>query len=116
MEAEAYTWHYLVAFGLFLAFGAMAHACRAIFNPLPDQFAAASAAASNSWSQRLFGTDYDAAGFYRLASVRNLCHASMLSGAFGLGMMLFAPGVADVFAHVINSGLIQIASLVVHRA
>ena len=70
---EASTWHYAVAFVLFVLLGAVGHVVRALFNVYPDRLSdkpLLDLAISDGydWSDRIFGTEYDDAGYYRLDS------------------------------------------------
>lgn len=120
MQAEAFTWHYVVALGFFTALGLIGHVCRALFNPLPDGLYDGApmdriVPGRHSWSDRLFGCDYDDGGFYRLNSLRNLRNAALLSGFSGMAVMLLSPATAGALAQVIDSGLAGLGGLLVHH-
>ncbi|MGV8938886.1 MAG: hypothetical protein ACOH2J_17340 [Allorhizobium sp.] len=120
MQAEAFTWHYVVALGFFTALGLIGHVCRAIFNPHSDPFYSTTMrgrmiSGRSDWSERLFGGDYDESGFYRLQSLRNLRNAILLSGFSGMAVMLASPGTAGALAQVIDSGLSGLGGLFLHR-
>lgn len=120
MLEEAATWHYAVAFVLFLLLGAVGHVARAVFNVYPDRLSdkpMLDLAISDGydWNDRIFGTEYDDAGYYRLDSWRNFRNAALLSGFSGLAVMLLSDGASGVIAHGIDVGLAWLWDLFLYR-
>jgi hypothetical protein len=120
MLEEAATWHYAVAFVLFLLLGAVGHVARAVFNVYPDRLSdkpMLDLAISDGydWNDHIFGTEYDDAGYYRLDSWRNFRNATLLSGFSGLAVMLLSDGASGVIAHGIDVGLAWLWDLFLYR-
>lgn len=120
MLEEAATWHYVVAFGLFLLLGAIGHLCRAVFNVYPDRLSdrpMLDLAISDGydWNDRLFGTEYDDAGYYRLDSWRNFRNAALFTALGGIAVMLFSEGASGLIAHGIDLGLAWLWDLFLYR-
>ncbi|QLF70966.1 hypothetical protein FE840_016215 [Peteryoungia desertarenae] len=120
MPLETATWHYLVA-AIVLAFiGVVAHVVRAVFNVYPDRLSDRPlmdlmVSDDYSWSDRLFGTEYDDFGYYRLDSLKNLRLSCLFSVAGGLAVMLFAPGASIVIAQLIDQSLAALVDLWAYR-
>ena len=107
MQAEIATWHYLVALVLLAALGLVAHVMRAIINPYPDRLSDSemldlAVSDGYSWTDYLFGTEYDDAGYYRLDSLKNLRLCCLLTVASGMAALLLVDGAAASFAAVVN--------------
>jgi hypothetical protein len=110
MDHDVAIWHYIAGICIFCSLGVAAHVCRALFNPLPDRspdhsamdMALEDGLASDKGP---LGTEYDASGHYRLASMRNLRNAVALSAMSGLCVMLLSPDVAAVIAKVVDTGI-----------
>lgn len=120
MVEEASTWHYAVAFVLFLLLGAVGHVCRAVFNVYPDRLSdkpLLDLAISDGydWNDRIFGTEYDDAGYYRLDSWRNFRNATLWSGLGGLAAMLLFDGVSGMIAHGIDVAIAWLWDLFLYR-
>ena len=120
MFEEASTWHYAVAFVLFLLLGAVGHVARAVFNVYPDRLSdkpMLDLAISDGydWNDRIFGTEYDDAGYYRLDSWRNFRNATLGSGFVGLAFMLLSDGASGVIAHGIDVSLAWLWDLFLYR-
>ena len=120
MPAEAATWHYFVAAGLFALLGAIGHVCRAVFNVLPDRITdkpLLDLPLSDGYDlpDLLFGTEYDDNGYYRLDSLKNFRISCMLSTIGGLLVMLFSPGASGAVAWLIDSGLSALWNLFLYR-
>jgi hypothetical protein len=120
MFEEAATWHYAVAFVLFLLLGAVGHVARAVFNVYPDRLSDTpmldlAISDGYDWNDRIFGTEYDDAGYYRLDSWRNFRNATLLSGFSGLAVMLLSDGASGVIAHGIDVGLAWLWDLFLYR-
>ena len=106
MAEDAATWHYFVAFFLFLVLGALGHVARAVFNVYPDRLSdkpMMDLLISDGYDtgDRLFGTEYDDGGYYRLDSWRNFRNATVLSGLAGIVIML----VSDEASAAIAAGI-----------
>ena len=120
MPLEAATWHYLVA-AIVLAFiGVVAHVVRAVFNVYPDRLSDRPlmdlmVSDDYNWSDRLFGTEYDDFGYYRLDSLKNLRLSCLFSVAGGLAVMLFVPGASIVIAQLIDQSLAALFDLWAYR-
>jgi hypothetical protein len=113
-------WYYLLAGVLFALFGAVAHVSRAVFNVYPDRLSDKpwlDMAVSDGYdmSDRLFGTEYDDAGYYRLDSFRNLAVSVLSTLALGWGAMLFSTDIALAFVHAINELFAWIGDLFMRR-
>ena len=120
MIEEAATWHYAVAFVLFLILGAVGHVCRTVFNVLPDRLSdkpMLDLVISDGYdtSDHLFGTEYDDAGYYRLDSWRNFRNATLLCGFGGLAVMLFSDGASGAIARGIDMSLAWLWDLFLYR-
>jgi hypothetical protein len=120
MVEEAATWHYAVAFVLCLALGAIGHVCRAVFNVFPDRLSDRPMldlmiSDGYDWNDRLFGTEYDDAGYYRLDSWRNFRNATVGCGLAGLAVMLFSDGASGLVAKGIDTGLAWLWELFLYR-
>lgn len=108
MQTQALLWHYIVAGAGFVVLGLLGHVCRAVFNILPDRLsdhAAMDLILSDGYnlSDRIFGTEYDDAGYYRIDSGRNLRNAIAFSLIGGWAAMLLVPGMSSVVAGGINA-------------
>lgn len=119
MVQDVTVWHYLAGFGVFCWLGVVAHVCRAVFNPLTDKLSgrpvmemARSDGFNSDW---LLGTDYDAGGYYRLGSLRNLRNAIAPAAFSGLCVMTISPDVAALMARVIDTGVDGLGYLVAFR-
>ena len=119
-EAQAYLWHYIIMGVMLAAFGGVAHVSRAVFNLYPDRLSDRPLmdmmiSEGYDFSDWLFGTEYDDAGYYRLDSVKNLriCVVSTLVG--GWIMILLMPGGSGIMAYAINESVIWLWQLFLHR-
>ncbi|UDF28627.1 UNVERIFIED_ORG: hypothetical protein LHK14_14020 [Roseateles sp. XES5] len=117
---EASTWHYAVAFVLFVLLGAVGHVVRALFNVYPDRLSdkpMLDLAISDGydWSDRIFGTEYDDAGYYRLDSWHNFRNACLWSGLGGVAAMLFSGEASGLVAYGIDTGLAWLWDLFLYR-
>lgn len=113
-------WYYLLAGVVFALFGAVAHVSRAVFNLYPDRLSDKpwlDMAVSDGYdmSDRLFGTEYDDAGYYRLDSVRNLNISVLSVLALGWGSMLLSTDIALSFVYAINEAFAWVGDLFVRR-
>lgn len=96
-------YYYLLAGVTFVLMGAIGHVCRAVFNVYPDRLTDKpwlDMAISDGYDlhDRIFGTEYDDAGYYVLDSGRNLRNAVLLTLLPGWGAMFFSTDVAVLFA------------------
>jgi len=110
MELDIATWHFVFAAIGFAVLGLVAHIVRAVFNLFPDKISDTAAinifvSDGYSWSDHLFGTEYNDAGYYKLDSAKNLKLSMFFTVAGGMGIMMFLPGAAEIIAHLIESGL-----------
>ncbi|MCF3640720.1 hypothetical protein LXM94_12160 [Rhizobium sp. TRM95111] len=120
MVEEAATWHYAVAFALFLVLGAVGHVTRAVFNMFPDRLSDNDTmdmlvSDGYGWNDKLLGTEYDDGGFYRLDSYRNVRNACLMSGFGGLAVMVFSDGASIAIAQGIDAALAWLWGLFLHR-
>ncbi|SMC61737.1 hypothetical protein [Rhizobium sp. RU36D] len=120
MEHDVAIWHYIAGIGMFCCLGALAHVCRALFNPVNDRspdFSTLEMALDDDLpgEQGPLRTDYDASGHYRLTSMRNLRNAVALSALSGLCVMLASPDVAAVMAKVVDTGLGSMDNILAFR-
>lgn len=120
LEAEAATWHYVVAAFGFLLLGALTHVCRAVFNVYPDRLSDRPmmdlvVSDGYNWSDRIFGTEYDDAGYYRLDSLKNLRLSCVFSLIGGMAVMLLAPGASIAIAAGIDWSLLWLWDLFLER-
>lgn len=109
METELATWHFAVAGIAFALLGVLAHVFRAVFNVFPDKLSdtlAVNILVSDgySWSDHLWGVEYDDAGYYRLDSMRNLRLSVVFTVLGGLGAMLVIDGAGLGIATLIEAG------------
>ena len=112
--------YYLLAGALFALFGLVAHVSRAIFNVYPDRLSdkpLMDMAVSDGYdaSDRLLGTEYDEAGYYKLDSLRNLSIAVLSTLALGWGSMLLSTEIALAFAYAFNELAAWIGELFMRR-
>lgn len=96
-------YYYLLAGVTLVLMGAIGHVCRAVFNVYPDRLTDKpwlDMAISDGYDlhDRIFGTEYDDAGYYVLDSGRNLRNAVLLTLLPGWGAMFFSTDVAVLFA------------------
>lgn len=113
-------WYYLLAGVLFALFGAVAHVSRAVFNVYPDRLSDKpwlDMAVSDGYdmSDRILGTEYDDAGYYRLDSLRNLAVSVLSVLALGWGSMLLSTDIALTFVHAINETFAWVGDLFMRR-
>lgn len=113
-------WYYLLAGVTFVLMGAIGHVCRAVFNVYPDRLTDKSwldMAISDGYdlNDRLLGTEYDDAGFYRLDSGRNLSNAVFLTVVPGWLAMRVSTDVAVLFARGADFCLSWIGNLFLQR-
>jgi hypothetical protein len=107
MEAQAYLWHYIVMGVLLALFGVVAHVSRAVFNLYPDRLSdkpTMDMLISDGYDlgDRLFGTEYDDAGYYRLDSLRNLRIAVSSTVIGGFVLILIMPNGSGLMAYAVN--------------
>jgi len=100
-------WYYLLAGMLLVLFGTVAHISRAVSNVYPDRLSnkpLMDMAISDGYdvTDRLFGTEYDESGYYKLESGRNLKIAVLSTLAFGWGAMLLSTELALAFVYAAN--------------
>lgn len=117
---EAATWHYAVALLLCAAFGVVSHVVRAVFNILPDRLSDRPTmdliiSDGYDWKDRLFGTEYDEAGYYRLDSLHNLGLSVRWCTFGGFLILLFSPGASKIAAYCIDSSLAALVDLFWYR-
>lgn len=120
LGAEAATWHYLVAAFGFVLVGVFAHICRAVFNVYPDRLSDRPMmdlviSDGYDWSDRIFGTEYDDAGYYRLDSLKNLRLSCVFSLIGGMAVMLLAPGASIAIAAAIDWSVLALWNLFLER-
>jgi hypothetical protein len=117
---QAGVYHFAVAgLGLCLI-GAAAHAARAIFNVLPDRLSDSdrmNMILSDGYSlgDKIFGTEYDDAGYYRLDSLRNLKNSVTATLIGGWAAMLLTPGLSASIAQVVEWAEAWLWDLFLHR-
>lgn len=105
------SWHFFAFMALIAALGVSLHVARALFNPLPDRLSDSETmdmviSSGYDWNDRLFGTEYDDAGYYRLDSVKNLRLSvmwSMIGG--GVAYLITDVEMAHLFAWAANSAV-----------
>jgi len=120
MIAQAYLWHYIVAGILLAMLGAVGHVCRAVFNVLPDRLSDKpwmDMLISDGYSlgDRLFGTEYDDAGYYKLDSARNLRNYVVATMIGGWAAMLLVPKASGMAAYLINCSCNWLWDLFLYR-
>jgi len=120
MIAQAYLWHYIVAGILLAILGALGHVCRAVFNVLPDRLSDKPwmdmlVSSGYNLGDRLFGTEYDDAGYYKLDSPRNLRNYVVGTVVGGWAAMLLVPGTSGVVAYAINRSCLWLWDLFLYR-
>jgi hypothetical protein len=120
MIAQAHLWHYIVAGILLAMLGALGHVCRAVFNVLPDRLSDKPwmdmmISSGYNLDDRLLGTEYDEAGYYRLDSLKNLRNyvVSMVIG--GWGAMLVVPDASGMIAYWIDRAGLWLWDLFLYR-
>jgi hypothetical protein len=118
--AEAATWHYAVALAVLALMGALGHVSRAVFNILPDRLSDRPMmdlmiSDGYSWTDMIFKTEYDEAGYYRLDSLHNLRLAVCWAMLSGLIVMLLVPDASKVTAYWIDWGLVALVDLFWYR-
>ena len=97
MDTPIETWHFVAAIVVCVAIGAIGHVCRAVFNVLPDRLSDSErldliVSDGYQWTDRLFGTEYDDGGYYRLDSVKNLKLSCIMAATAGMFAFLFIDG------------------------
>lgn len=112
--------YYMLAGVCLVLIGALAHVLRAVVNVYPDRLTDKlwlDMAISDGYdaNDRLFGTEYDEAGYYRLDSRRNLVIAVLSTLAGGWGVMLFSTEAAVLFAHATDAAFAWTGDLFLHR-
>jgi hypothetical protein len=112
--------YYLLAGVVFVLMGAIGHVCRAVFNVYPDRLSDKpwlDMAISDGYdmNDRLFGTEYDDAGYYVLDSGRNLKNAVLLTLLPGWGAMVLSTDVALLFAKGADYALMWFGDLFMQR-
>ena len=112
--------YYLLAGVVFALLGVVAHVCRAIVNVYPDRLTDKpwlDMAISDGYdlNDRILGTEYDEAGFYKLDSRHNLFIAVVLTLALGWGAMLFSTDFAVIFAQGSDHVLAWLSDLLMRR-
>ena len=118
--AEAATWHYVVALAVFALLGALGHVSRAVFNILPDRLSDRPVmdlviSDGYSWTDMIFKTEYDDAGYYRLDSLHKLRLAVCWAMLSGLVVLLLVPDVSKVIAYWIDWSLASLVDLFWYR-
>ena len=118
--AEAATWHYVVALAVFALLGALGHVSRAVFNILPDRLSDRPVmdlviSDGYSWTDMIFKTEYDDAGYYRLDSLHKLRLAVCWAMLSGFVVLLLVPDVSKVIAYWIDWGLAALVDLFWYR-
>ncbi|MDO9414801.1 hypothetical protein [Pararhizobium sp.] len=114
--AEAATWHYFAAAALFWILGAIGHVCRAVFNLLPDRLSDKPMmdmmlSDGYDWTDRVFGTEYDDAGYYQLDSAKNFQNSCVFTVLGGMGAMLFSSDFSGMMAWLIDAGIVWLWEL-----
>lgn len=112
--------YYLLAGVLLALLGTIGHVIRAVANVYPDRLSDKpwlDMAVSDGYdlNDRLFGTEYDEAGYYRLDSARNLTIAVLSALAVGWGTMLFSTEVAVLFAQAADEVFAWLGELFMRR-
>ena len=112
--------YYLLAGVVFVLMGALGHVCRGVFNVYPDRLTDKpwlDMAISDGYdlNDRILGTEYDEAGFYKLDSGHNLFIAVVLTVAPGWGAMLLSTDVALLFAQGADYAFGWLGDLFVRR-
>jgi hypothetical protein len=118
--AEAATWHYAVALAVFALLGALGHVSRAVFNLLPDRLSDRPVmdlviSDGYSWTDMIFKTEYDDAGYYRLDSLHNLRLAVCWAMLSGFVVLLLVPDVSKAIAYWIDWSLAALVDLFWYR-
>jgi hypothetical protein len=112
--------YYFLAGVLLALLGTIGHVIRAVANVYPDRLSDKpwlDMAVSDGYdlNDRLFGTEYDEAGFYRLDSARNLTIAVFSALAVGWGTMLFSTEAAVLFAQAADQAFAWLGDLFMRR-
>ena len=112
--------YYLLAGMVFVVMGVAGHVCRAVVNVYPDRLTDKpwlDMAISDGYdlNDRLLGTEYDEADFYKLDSRHNLFIAVILTLAPGWGAMFFSTDVALLFAEGADYALGWLGDLFLRR-
>jgi hypothetical protein len=112
--------YYLLAGLCLVVLGTLSHVARAVFNVWPDRLTDKpwlDMALSSGYDadDRLFGTEYDEAGYYKLDSGRNLTIAVLTALATGWGIMLFSTEAALLFAHGVDLTFAWLGDLFLRR-
>jgi hypothetical protein len=113
-------WYYLLAGLCLVLIGTLAHVLRAVVNVYPDRLTDKpwlDMAISDGYdlNDRLLGTEYDEAGFYKLDSTRNLAIAVFSTLAAGWGAMLLSTPLAVLFAHGADQAFAWLGDLGIRR-
>ena len=117
---QAYLGHYIVAGIVLVILGTVTHVLRALVNLYPDRLSDKpwmDMAVSDGYSfgDRVFGTEYDDGGFYKLDSLRNWRNMVVAMLLSGWAMMLLAPGVSGLVASAINMAFAWLWDLFFYR-
>ncbi|MCV3764827.1 hypothetical protein [Rhizobium sp. TRM95796] len=117
---QAGVYHFAIAGLGFCLIGAAAHATRAIFNVLPDRLSdndRMDMILSDGYSlgDKIFGTEYDDAGYYRLDSLRNLKNSVAATLIGGWAAMLLTPGLSASIARGVEWAEDWLWDLFLHR-
>lgn len=120
-QTPLHTWHFFAFLALLAALGAVGHVLRAVINPIPDRLSDSETmdmvlSDGYDWHDRVFGTEYDDYGYYRLDSLRNLKLAvvwAMIGGA--IAYLITDKEMAHVFAWGANYAVDWLWDLTVFR-
>lgn len=115
------SWHFFAFLALLAAFGVLGHVVRGFVNPLPDRLSDSDGldiilSDGYSMNDRMFGTEYDDYGYYRLDSIKNLKISVVLSMAAGAIAFLFCGNeLAHSFAWAADNAVTWCWDLMVYR-
>lgn len=120
MDTPVETWHFFAAIAVCVVVGAIGHVLRAVVNVLPDRLSDSERldlilSDGYQWTDRLFGTEYDDGGYYKLDSARNLKLSCLMAAASGLCVFLFVDDAAHLFAQAANFSVEWLKDLVIFR-
>jgi hypothetical protein len=115
------TWHFFLYLALLAALGTVGHVMRAVINPIPDRLSDSDAmdmilSDGYDMEDKVFGTEYDDYGYYRLDSWRNLQLAvvtAMIGGA--VAYLITDKELAHAFAWAANISVAWLWDLIVYR-
>lgn len=115
------SWHFFAFLALLAAFGVLGHVVRGFVNPIPDRLSDSDAmdmilSDGYSMNDRIFGTEYDDYGYYRLDSFKNLRLSITLTMIFGaIGYLFCGNEAAHLFAWAANNAVAWTWDMMIYR-